>query len=228
MKQKMFKSAFYKTLPILAGYLVIGFGFGMLLRQSGYGLLWALAMSLFIYAGSMQYVGISLISAPASLITTILTTLIVNARHIFYSVSMIKKYEKANKYKPYLIFALTDETYALLASDLEKNSNDYLHFFMVSILNHSYWIVGTILGSLFAKALPFNVVGLEFSMTALFIASFVQQWQEGHNRISALTGILVTLLSRLLFGSNVFLIPAMVGITIILVIFKEKLGDLNV
>ncbi len=228
MIQKTLKEAFYKNLPILAGYLVIGFGFGMLLRQSGYGLLWALAMSLFIYAGSMQYVGISLISAPASLLTTVLTTLIVNARHVFYSVSMIKKYEKAGKYKPYLIFALTDETYALLASDLEKDSNDYLHFFMVSILNHSYWITGTILGSLFAKALPFNVVGLEFSMTALFITSFVKQWTDGHNRISAITGILVTLISRLMFGSNVFLIPAMVGITVILVLFKDKLGDNNV
>lgn len=228
MNIKIIKEAFYKTLPILAGYLVIGFGFGMLLRQSGYGLIWALAMSFFIYAGSMQYVGISLISAPASLLTTIFTTLIVNARHIFYSISMIKKYQKANKFRPYLIFALTDETYALIVSDTEKDSKDYLHFFVLSLLNHSYWIIGTVLGSLFAKVLPFNVFGLEFSMTALFIAAFVQQWQDNKNKISAVVGIIITLISRIIFGSNVFLIPAMIGIIITLILFKDKLGVINV
>ncbi|NLC54360.1 MAG: branched-chain amino acid transporter AzlC [Erysipelothrix sp.] len=200
----------------------------MLLRQAGYGLVWALAMSLFIYAGSMQYVGISLISAPATLLTTLLTTLVVNARHLFYSISMIKKYDKAGKFKPYLIFSLTDETYALIASDDSKQASDYLHFFIVSFLNHIYWILGTIAGSMFAKAISFNVLGLEFSMTALFLAAFVDQWLDGKHRIVATLGILLTLTSRLIFGTKVFLIPAMIAITIILVIFKDKLGEVSV
>lgn len=224
MDSKLFKKAFYKSLPILVGYLVIGFGFGMLLRQAGYGLLWALAMSLFIYAGSMQYVGISLINAPATLLTTIMTTLMVNARHLFYSISMIKKYQSAGKFKPYLIFGLTDETYALIASD---KSNSHKFYFVLSLLNHSYWIMGTVLGSLFAKVLPFNVLGLEFSMSALFIAAFVDQWLDKTHRIPAVIGLVVTLIARLIFKSSIFLIPAMLGIIVILVLFKDRLGEVG-
>jgi len=95
--------AFYKSLPVMAGYIVLGIGFGILLRSAGYGVLWALAMSVFIYAGSMQYVGVGLLAGGASVITTILTTLMVNARHLFYSISMIDRYRDSGKYKPYLI-----------------------------------------------------------------------------------------------------------------------------
>lgn len=226
MEKKLFKKAFYKTLPILLSYVVIGFGFGMLLRQAGYGLLWAFAMSLLIYAGSMQYVGISLLSAPATLLTTVFTTLIVNARHLFYSISMIKKYEKAGKFKPYLIFALTDETYALIASD-KNTANSYKYYFYVSLLNHMYWIIGTILGSVFAKALPFDIAGLEFSMTALFLVAFVEQWLDKKHKAPSIIGLLVTLLSRLIFGLSIFLIPAMIGIIVVLLLFKDRLGEVN-
>ena len=114
MKTSIVRKAFIKSLPVMAGYIVLGIGFGILLRNAGYGAVWSFAMSLFIYAGTMQYVGVGLISGGASIITTAIATIVVNARHLFYSISMVDRYKDSGKFKPYLIFALTDETYSLL------------------------------------------------------------------------------------------------------------------
>ena len=198
---RIVKKAFIKSFPIFFGYIVIGFGFGIMLRNAGYGLVWALAMSLFIYAGSMQYVGISLITGPATILMTILTTIMVNARHLFYSLSMITKYQNAGKYKPYLIFSLTDETYALLsAENYPDEENSYSFYFLVSLFNHSYWVLGTILGSIFAEVLPFKTAGIEFSMTALFIAAFTEQWLEGQPRTQLLIQFPVLVTAFFCFG----------------------------
>ena len=222
MSKQTVCNAFYKSLPVMVGYLFIGFGFGILLRSAGYGLVWALAMSLFIYAGSMQYVGVSLITAPASLLTAALTTLMINARHLFYSISMVGKYKSAGKWKPYLIFALTDETYALLSAEPENRKAFYPFCFLVSLFNHLYWVLGTALGSLFAAALPFSTEGIGFSMTALFVSAYTEQWLEGAHRRSAALGLGVTLLMRLFFGRDLFLIPAMIAITAALLVLKRK------
>lgn len=222
MEKIVLKQAFIKSLPVMVGYIIIGFGFGMVLRNAGYGLLWALAMSLFIYAGSMQYVGISLITAPASLLAAALTTCMINARHLFYSISMISRFRGAGKWKPYLIFALTDETYALLSSQ-ERTGADFFPFcFFLSLFNHLYWILGTALGSLFAAALPFSTRGVEFSMTALFVSAYTQQWIEGTHRSCGALGLLTALAARLIFGRDLFLIPAMAAITVLLLAMKKK------
>ena len=146
MKKSVIKKAFLKSLPVLAGYVVLGIGFGILLKKAGYGALWSFAMGTFIYAGSMQFVGVGLISGGASIITTIITTFMVNARHLFYSISMIDKYKGSGKYKPYMIFALTDETYSLLCDGKTPEGEDpNLYRFLVSFFNHIYWISGCVL-----------------------------------------------------------------------------------
>ena len=211
--------AFYKTVPVMAGYIVLGTGFGILLRNAGYGMLWALSMSLFIYAGSMQYVGVGLLTGGASVITTAITTIMVNGRHLFYSISMIDKYKNAGKYKPYMIFALTDETYSLLCDD---NDNDNLYRFLVSLFNQSYWVMGTLIGSILGKVIPFSTRGIEFSMTALFIASFTEQWITSKNHVPAVIGILCTTLCLVLLGPDKFLIPAMFLITFVLTLIRRK------
>ena len=217
------KRAFYQSLPVMVGYVIIGFGFGILLQSAGYGLIWALAMSLFIYAGSMQYVGVSLITAPASLLTAALTTFMINARHLFYSISMIGKYAGAGKWKPYLIFALTDETYALVSGQPDNQEDFHPFCFFLSLFNHIYWIAGTALGSLFAAALPFPTEGVSFSMTALFVSAYTEQWLGGSNRLSAGLGLGVTLVMRLIFGRDLFLIPSMIAITVLLLALRKKL-----
>ena len=223
MKKETIKQAFYKSVPVMAGYIVLGIGFGILLRNAGYGVLWAASMGLFIYAGSMQFVGVGLITGGASVITTVITTIMVNARHLFYSISMVDKYKDAGKYKPYMIFALTDETYTLLCDGKTPDGTDPdLYRFLVSLFDQCYWVTGCVAGSLLGEVLPFSTAGIEFSMTALFIASFTEQWLTTKDHIPAMTGILSTLICLVVFGSENFLIPAMLLITLILTLLRRR------
>ena len=220
---KTVRAAFIKSLPVMAGYIILGIGFGILAWSGGYGLPWALAMSLLIYASSMQYVGIGLLSGGASLLTVILTTVMVNARHLFYSISMFGRYKDAGRYKPYLIFALTDETYSLLCDGQVPEGVEPDRFrFLVSLFNQSYWVLGSVLGSLAGSVLPFSAAGIEFSMTALFIASYTEQWITAKDHLPALTGLLCTLACLLVFGTDGFLIPAMVLITLLLLLVRGR------
>ena len=219
------RKAFMKSLPVMAGYIVLGIGFGILLRNAGYGVIWAFSMSLFIYAGSMQYAGVSLISGAASVLTVLITTIMINARHLFYSISMIEKYRDAGIYKPYLVFALTDETYSLLSDgDVPKGCNPDRYRFLVSLFNHLYWITGSVLGSMLGKALPFSTQGIEFSMTALFAASFAEQWYSASDHIPALTGVCVTAVCLMVFGSEHFLIHSMIGILFVLAFYRRRVS----
>ena len=229
MNTKTVKQAFYQSIPVLAGYMVLGIGFGILLRNAGYGVVWAASMSLFIYAGSLQYVGAGLLSGGASLLTTIITSIMVNARHLFYSISMIDLYKDAGRYKPYMIFSLTDETYSLLCDGKVPDGADPGTFrFLVSLFNHSYWVAGSVIGSLLGGVLLFSTAGIEFSMTALFIASFTEQWMTSKDHIPALTGLLSTLLCLMVFGKKNFLIPAMLLITLILTLLRgRKEGEMR-
>ena len=217
------KKAFYKTIPVMAGYIVLGIGFGILLHNAGYGMIWAFAMSALIYAGSMQYVGIGLLTGGASVVTTIITTIMVNARHLFYSISMIDKYKDSGKYKPYLIFALTDETYSLLCDDDgEANGSINRYRFFVSLFDQCYWVLGSVIGSLLGSMIRFSTAGIEFSMTALFIASFTEQWIESDNHLPAIVGIVSTVMCLVVFGKENFLIPSMLLITVLLTILRGK------
>ena len=222
---KTVKAAFVKSLPVMAGYIILGIGFGILAYNAGYGFLWALAMSLFIFAGSMQYVGVGLLAGGASVLTVILTTVMVNARHLFYSISMLRHYKNAGRCKPYLIFSLTDETYSLLCDGKvpEGTEPDRLRF-LVSLFNQSYWVLGSVIGSLVSGILPFSTAGIEFSMTALFIASFTEQWITAKDHIPAVVGLLGTLLCLIVFGPERFLIPAMLLITLLLTLLRNRIS----
>ena len=223
MRRLTARKAFLKSLPVMGGYLVLGMGFGILARGAGYGTLWVLAMSLLIYAGSMQYVGIGLLQGGASVLITAITTVMVNARHLFYSISMIGRYRETGKYKPYLIFALTDETYSLLCDGKAPEGTDPdLYCFLVSLYNHSYWVAGSLAGALLGGILPFSTAGIEFSMTALFIASFTEQWITAKDHLPALVGLLGTLACLLVFGPEGFLIPAMLLITLVLMLARGR------
>ena len=222
---KTVKAAFVKSLPVMAGYIILGIGFGILAYNAGYGFLWALAMSLFIFAGSMQYVGVGLLAGGASVLTVILTTVMVNARHLFYSISMLRHYKNAGCCKPYLIFSLTDETYSLLCDGKVPEGTEPDRFrFLVSLFNQSYWVLGSVIGSLVSGILPFSTAGIEFSMTALFIASFTEQWITAKDHIPAVVGLLGTLLCLIVFGPERFLIPAMLLITLLLTLLRNRIS----
>lgn len=213
----LFKNVIIKTLPVMAGYVVLGIGFGILLKAKGYGLLWALLMSVLIYAGSAQYVGISLISGGASIITTAVTTLMVNARHLFYGISMMSKYKGAGKRKPYLIFALTDETYSLVCNgEYPEGVDKYKYWFFISLFNQIYWITGSLIGSVIGSVIKFDSTGIDFSMTALFVTVFVEQWLSFKEHRPALIGIFSAVICLVIFGSDNFLIPTMITMLVVL------------
>jgi len=223
-KRELLKKAYISSIPIMGGYIVLGMGFGVVLASHGYGLPWALTMSTFIYAGSLQFVGVELLSKSASLLTVALTSLMVNARHIFYGISMIDNYKDAGAKKAYMIFGLTDETYSLVCNGPGTMPKKDFHWyaFFVSILNQSYWIIGSVLGSALGNIIPFDTTGIDFALTALFITVFVQQWIDNKDHRPAIVGILASLVSLLLFGKSNFLIPAMLAITTILCFMKTK------
>ena len=220
--KKLIKTAFIKSLPVMAGYVVLGIGFGILLKKAGYGVFWSFLMSFSIYAGSMQYVAISLLTSGASLISAALTTLMVNARHLFYGVSMIEKYKDAGKKKPYLVFALTDETYSLLCGDDYPEGEDpHWYAFFISVFNQFYWVAGCVIGSILGAMITFNTAGIDFAMTALFVTVFVEQWLTTKNHLPAIAGLVCSVVCLLIFGSDSFLIPTMISITLVLAFSKN-------
>lgn len=230
LQKTVIRKALKATLPVFAGYIVLGMGFGIILESKGYGVLWAFLMSLLIYAGSMQYAAINLITGGASLITTAVTTLMVNGRHLFYGISMVEKYKDMGKMKPYLIFALTDETYSLVCSEEEKDKKYYL---LVSLFNHCYWVSGSVIGALIGSVLTFDTKGIDFALTALFITVFVEQWLSTKDHRSAVIGVVASVICLIIFGADSFLIPAMLLITALLALLsfidkkKTKGGEKN-
>ena len=234
------KTAFPHTLPVMAGYLFLGTAFGMLLKDKGYGPEWALFMSVCIYAGSMQFVATGLLAGGFSPITALAITLLVNARHLFYGLSMLAPFEGTGWRKPYLIFSLTDETYALFAGMQAPNTwEDQQVFFWISLMNQCYWVLGSLMGSLLGQWLAFDFSGIEFAMTALFVVIFVEQWLGAQKEQKvrgffcahspALLGVGVSAACLMLFKKDNFLLPAMAAMLILFALlqgwFQKEVGE---
>lgn len=227
MKRKALTTAFLDTIPVLTGYLFLGMGFGILLNEAGYSVLWALCMGVFVLAGSGQYLAVSLLASGASLFSAAIYTFLVNARHIFYGISLIDTYRDAGKKKPYLIFSLTDETYTLVTQNQPPEGlTRHQYCFIVSLLDHFYWVVGGVLGCLVGSLIPISFEGVEFVLTALFVTMFVEQWLSTKSHFPAIIGAASTAVCLAIFGSQIFLIPSMVLIAILLTI-SRKTGRRN-
>ena len=222
MNKKALKTVFIDTVPVLTGYLFLGAGFGILLAEkTQYGVLYAALMGLCIFAGSGQYLAVSLLASHASILSAAMATFLVNARHIFYGISLIDAYKGAPK-KPYMIFALTDETYSLVTqNEPPAGMSRHKYCLLVSAFNHVYWIVGCSLGALMGSMIPISFEGVEFVLTALFVTMFVEQWLSNKNHLPALIGSGTTLICLLLFGTEIFLIPSMVVIALLLTVTRK-------
>lgn len=223
MKLKALKSAFPHTIPVMIGFLFLGMSFGFLMKSKGFSFAYPLLMSIFIYAGSMQFVTVNLLLSAFNPIYAFLLTLMVNARHLFYGISMLGKYKNTGAKKPYLIFGLTDETFSVNCTTNPPEGVDKGWFmFFVTLLNQLYWVTGTVLGALLGYVIHFNTKGIEFVMTALFVVMFINQWEETDNHRSALTGLLCSLICLLIFGNSHFIVPAMVLIILCFTFSKKE------
>lgn len=216
MTKKTAKAAFVASIPVMTGYLVMGIAFGILLADKGYGWWWAAVMGLTIYGGSMQFVAVNLLSSGATLISTAIVSLLVQARHLFYGVSMLERYRGMGKVKPYLIFGMTDETYALACNGAPEGVDARLYYFLITLFDQIYWITGDAIGGMLGAAIKFNTTGMDFAMTALFIVIFTDQALSTHDHVPAIIGVVSTLICLLIFGTKNFLIPSMLFITALL------------
>ena len=204
------KSAFKTSFPIMITYLVLGSGFGILMEKHGFGRLWSVLSGIIIFSGTVQFVSVTMLSG-GSIIMAAVTAFMVAARHIFFSISMISRYRREGKRKWYLYYALSDETYAMLSSDsCPQGVNRSGYRLLVTLFDQSSWVIGSFLGGVLGTYLNFDSTGIDFSMTALFTTVFIQQWLDSENHMPAMLGLGATLVCRLIFGTDIFLIPAMI------------------
>jgi len=224
-KTRAFKLALPQTIPVLAGFSLLGLAYGLLMSANGYNFIWSTLTSLFVFAGAGQYLLITLFASSFNPLYAFIIIFFINFRYVFYGLSMLEKYKGIGKMKPFLIHALCDETFATnstftIPSDIDKN----WFYFFVTLLNYLYWAVGTLIGGLIGEVIVINIIGLDFVLTALFVVIFVDQWLKTKNHKPALLGVGIGLVSLLVFGGDYFIIPALFIVVFILIFFKDKLA----
>ena len=222
--KKAFRKAFPYTIPVLTGYLFIGIAFGVMYAEKGYSFLWAILMSVMVYAGSGQYLAVNFFVPGISFVQVIFLTFMVNVRHIFYGISLLEKFNKMGIKRWYMIFGLTDETYSLLCTtNVPKDVDENKFLFAISVMDHSYWVLGSAIGAIAGTVLPINSEGIDFAMTALFVVIFIEQWMDRKNRLPEIIGVVVAIASLIIFGASNFVLPAMLAIVALLFVGRKKL-----
>lgn len=221
---KAFKAAFPHTIPVFTGFIFLGVAYGILMNSKGYGVGWTVLMSLIAFGGSAQYVAITFLTSVFNPINAFLISLVVNARHLFYGISMLDKYRNTGKFKPFLIFAMCDETFSITCSTEPPEGIDRNWFlFFITLLNYIYWATGSALGGLMGYMVFFDTKGLDFVLTALFVIIFIGQWKSQKNHAPASIGVIGSVICLVIFGQKNFIIPAMIVIMAALTIFRKRI-----
>lgn len=229
--KKAFKAAFPNTIPIFAGFCFLGMTYGIYMQVSGFSVWYPMVMSLTIFAGSVEFVAVNMLLGMFNPLQAFLMTVMINARHLFYGISMLDKYKGTGWKKLYLIFGLCDETFSInytarIPEDVDKG----WFMFFVTLLDQSYWVFGATLGALFGSFIHFNTEGLDFVMIAMFVVIFLDQWLKDKNHVSEILGLAISFLCLVAFGADNFIIPAMIGILVLLTLGRkplEKGGDIS-
>lgn len=216
------KAAFPYTMPVLSGFMLLGMTYGVLMDSKGYGVLWAVAMSAIAFCGSMQFVAITLLTAVFNPIQAFLLSLLVNARHLFYGISLLDKYRDFGKAKPVLIYLLCDETFSIVSGVQAPENIDSKYFYLsITLFHYVYWVFATLVGSLLGSAFSIQANGLDFVLTALFIVLFMEQMKVKENRFSGILGIVCSVVMLVVFGASNMVIPSMVAIAVLLILKRR-------
>ena len=225
--KKAAEYAFIKTIPILLGYLFLGVAFGLLLQKSGLGALWAFLISSLVYAGSMQFALVGILTGGLSFVTTGVMTLFINSRHAFYGLTFIRRFKEMKLFYPYMVASLTDETFSLLCSmakPKEFSEKEWkLTTFFVAFFDQCYWVIGSVLGALIGQLIPFSAVGIDFAMTALFIVICTDQWKASKTHIPAVIGFVCAIVFLALIRSSGFILPALAATTAVLLFLRSPI-----
>ncbi len=224
MIKKAFLAAFPKTIPIMTGFLFLGMTYGIYMNASGFSFWYPMCMSMLIFAGSMEFVTVSMLLGAFSPISAFLMTLMINARHLFYGISMLDKYKNTGLKKLYLIFGMCDESFSInYTADIPKDVDKGWFMFFVTILNQFYWVMGSTLGGIFGSFLTFNMEGIEFVMTAMFVVIFMDQWMKEKRHTNAVIGLFLSAVCLVLFGKDNFILPSMLSILGVLTLLRKPL-----
>ena len=229
--RKALAAAFPHTIPILAGFLFLGMAYGIYMNVSGFSFWWPMLMGLTIYGGSLEFVAVTMLLGSFAPVQTFAMTLMIQARHLFYGISMLEKYKGTGWKKFYLIFGMCDESFSInYTAEVPEGVDRGWFMFFVTLLNQCYWVSGAALGGLLGSFIPFDTEGLDFVMTALFVVIFLDQWLKEKKHYTALTGLGASAACLLIFGADGFMIPTMVCIICLLTVFRrpiEKAGGLE-
>ena len=229
--KKAFRAAFPHTIPILAGFWFLGMTYGTYMNVSGFAFWYPMIMSLVIFAGSMEFVAVNMLLGAFQPLQALAMTLMINARHLFYGISMLDKYRGLGWKKIYLIFGMCDESFSInYTAEIPEDVDRGWFMFFVTLLNHLYWFCGATLGGLFGSLIHFNTEGLDFVMVAMFVVIFLEQWLKEKNHTSSLLGIVLSLICLAAFGADDFIIPAMLAMLGVLTLLRrplEKGGELQ-
>lgn len=221
---KALKAAFPHTIPIMTGFLFLGMTYGIYMNVSGFSFWYPMLMSMTIFAGSMEFVTVNLLLGAFHPLEALTMTLMINARHLFYGISMLDKYKDTGLKKVYLIFGMCDESFSVnYTADIQEDVDKGWFMFWVTVLNQFYWVLGSTLGGIFGSFIRFNTEGLEFVMTALFVVIFLEQWMKEKNHTSAIVGLVISVLCLVLFGRDDFIIPTMLGILGIMTLLRKPM-----
>lgn len=224
-----FRAAFPYTVPIFAGFVFLGIAYGIYMHSLGFSAIYPILMSMTIFAGSMEFVAANLLLGAFNPLNALFLTLMVNARHLFYGISMLDRYKSIGKKKYYMIFGLCDESFSINCTvDVPMNVDKGWFMFFVTLLNHSYWVIGATIGGVFGSLIKFNTEGLEFVMTALFVVIFIEQWMKEKSHHSALVGLGLSIVCLMIFGGNNFILPAMLAILGVLTLLRKPMEKVEV
>lgn len=222
---KALKFAFPKTLPILAGFWFLGLSYGIYMNVSGFSFVYPMLMSITIFGGSLEFVAVTMLLGAFAPLQTFVITLMIQARHLFYGISMLEKYKGTGWKKPYLIFGMCDESFSInYSTDVPGDIDKGWFMFFVTLLNQIYWFTGSTIGGIVGSLLKFNTQGIEFVMTAMFVVIFLDQWLKENQHISSVIGVLASAACLLVFGSASFMIPTMVCVICLLTVFRKPIS----
>lgn len=229
--KKAFLCAFPKTIPIFAGFWFLGISYGIYMNVSGFSFWYPMLMGLTIFGGSLEFVAVTMLLGSFAPFQTLIMTLMIQARHLFYGIAMLEKYKGTGWKKPYLIFGMCDESFSInYSAEIPEDVDKSWCMFFVTLLNQLYWVTGAALGGILGSFIRFNTEGLDFVMTAMFVVIFLDQWLKEKKHYTALIGVLSSVACLLIFGADSFMIPTMLCILCFLTVFRrpiEKAGGLQ-
>ena len=225
MRRKAFKAAFPYTVPIFAGFWFLALAYGVLMNVNGFSFLYPMFMSLLIFGGSLEFLVVTMLMSAFAPVQAFTIALLVQARHLFYGITMLDIYRGTGWKKPYLIFGMCDESFSInYTAEIPEDVDRGWFMFFVTLLNHSYWVSGAVAGGLVGSLLKFNTKGLDFVMTAMFVVIFMEQWMKEKKKYTGLIGLACALACLLIFGPDSFMVPAMLMILVILTLLRKPIG----